>query len=144
MGRIFRQLTSSIEEGRLLSKRIGEYCGMSEWTFITNHAHVILAIAEDPTQTVTEIAERALITERSAFRILADLHQAGYIRRSKNGRRNRYELNCEMVLEDPVLDGRSLRDLISLVHLPAEQMSDALLERVRPPPRSPQRRSGRD
>jgi predicted transcriptional regulator len=89
---------------------------MSEWTFITNHAQVLLAIAEDPSQTVTELAERAAITERSTFRILADLHRAGYIRRSKNGRRNRYELNDEMAAQDPMIDGLPIAELISLLH----------------------------
>jgi DNA-binding IclR family transcriptional regulator len=115
---------------------------MSNWTFITNHAQVLLSIAADRERTVSEIAREAQITERSAFRILADLQRAGYIRRRKTGRRNRYELNYRMILEDPAIDGRSIRDLISLVDRPLDQVSDA-------PPRTsataarPRRRSGR-
>jgi DNA-binding IclR family transcriptional regulator len=116
---------------------------MSNWTFITNHAQVLLSIAEDRDRTVSEIAREAQITERSAFRILADLQRAGYIRRRKTGRRNRYELNYRMILEDPAIDGRSITDLISLVHRPLDQVSDALLERVRTAA-LPQQRSGRN
>jgi DNA-binding transcriptional ArsR family regulator len=84
------------------------------WTFITHHAQVLLAIARDPDVRVTEIASAAGITERYAYRVLSDLQRAGYVRRSRRGRRNLYELNAEAPLGDPVVEEESLRQLLWL------------------------------
>jgi hypothetical protein len=97
---------------------------MSDWTFITNHAQVLLAIAEDPERTVADIARRAQVTERSAFRILADLQRAGYVRRGKNGRRNHYEINSMRSFRDPLIDSRPIADLISLARDRTEERLD--------------------
>jgi DNA-binding MarR family transcriptional regulator len=74
------------------------------WTFITSHAQVLLAVAHDPELRVAEIAEAARITERSAYRILSDLVEAGYLRRTRVGRRNRYELARDLLLGDPLVE----------------------------------------
>jgi predicted transcriptional regulator len=85
------------------------------WTFITNHGHVMLAVARNPAATVAQLAAAAEITERSAYRILADLQQAGYVRRRKFGRHNVYEINPIMPLRDPTVENELVRDLLSLV-----------------------------
>jgi DNA-binding transcriptional ArsR family regulator len=85
------------------------------WTFITHHAQVLLAIARDPDVRVTEIARAARITERYAYRVLSDLQRAGYVRRSRRGRRNLYELNAEAPLGDPVVEEESLRHLLRVI-----------------------------
>jgi DNA-binding transcriptional ArsR family regulator len=85
------------------------------WTFITNHAQILLAVAQDPAATVAELAAAAEITERSAYRILADLQRAGYVRRRKLGRHNVYEINPSMPLRDPTIENGSVRDLLSLI-----------------------------
>ncbi len=85
------------------------------WTFVTTHAQVLLAIAENRGRTVAEIAKVARITERSAFRILADLEQTGYVRRAKHGRRNAYELHPEVPLAEPLLEDQHLAELVALV-----------------------------
>jgi DNA-binding transcriptional ArsR family regulator len=87
---------------------------LRSWTFITNHAQVLLAVAQDPAATVAEIAAAAEITERSAYRILADLQQAGYVRRRKIGRHNAYEINPSLPLRDPTVENELVRDLLSL------------------------------
>jgi DNA-binding MarR family transcriptional regulator len=61
------------------------------FALISNHAQVLLTVARHPEATVEEVARAARITERSAYRMLADLQQAGYVRRRKVGRRNSYE-----------------------------------------------------
>ena len=88
---------------------------LRSWTFITSHAQVLLVVARDPVLRVEEIAEAAHISVRSAYRILADLQKGGFVRRSKNGRRNRYEINPDLPLGDPVVANEPLRELIALV-----------------------------
>jgi hypothetical protein len=84
------------------------------WTFITKHAHVLLTVARHPEATVTEVARAARITERSAYRMLADLQQAGYVRRRKVGRHNSYEIDQKLPLRDPILENELVGDLIAL------------------------------
>jgi len=63
------------------------------WTFLTNHAQVLLCLAEDPDIRLRDVAERVGITERAAQRILAELVEAGYVRATRVGRRNRYTVD---------------------------------------------------
>jgi L-amino acid N-acyltransferase YncA len=92
-----------------------DLAALRSWAFITSHARVLLAVARDPALRVEEIARAAQISERSAYRILADLQKEGYVRRSKHGRRNRYEINSALPLEDPLVADEPLRELIALV-----------------------------
>lgn len=95
-----------------------DFQALRSWTFITNHAQILLAVARDPAATVAELAAAAKITERSAYRILADLQQAGYVRRRKLGRHNVYEINPTMPLRDPTIENDCVRDLLSLIMHP--------------------------
>jgi DNA-binding transcriptional ArsR family regulator len=88
---------------------------MRSWAFITTHARVLLAVAQNPELRVQEIAEAARITGRSAYRILADLVGAGYLRRTRAGRRNRYELDPDLPIGDPTVEGHTVNDLLSLI-----------------------------
>jgi DNA-binding MarR family transcriptional regulator len=63
------------------------------WVFLSNHAHILLCIARDPDSRTRDIAEQVGITERAAQRIVSDLIAEGYLKRTKNGRRNHYEIN---------------------------------------------------
>ena len=74
----------------------------SGWTFLTNHAQVMLCIADDAGIRVREIGERVGITERAAHRIVAQLVAAGYISRERTGRRNRYTIHADLTLPDPI------------------------------------------
>jgi MarR family len=85
------------------------------WAFITGHGHVLLAVARNPAGTVAQLAAAAQLTERSAYRILADLQQAGYVRRQKIGRHNAYEINPNLPLRDPTVEDESVGGLLSLV-----------------------------
>jgi predicted transcriptional regulator len=87
---------------------------LHSWTFITSHAHVLLALALNPGASVVQLAEAARITERSAYRVLADLQRAGYVRRTKAGRENRYGINYELPLHDPMVENGIVRDLLTL------------------------------
>ena len=72
------------------------------WTFLTNHGHVLLAIASDPTMRLRDIADAVGITERTAVGIVADLEASGYVKRQKVGRRNHYELDPGRPLRHPL------------------------------------------
>lgn len=63
------------------------------WTFLTNHAHVLVAVASDPDARLREIAARVGITERAAQLIVGDLEAGGYLSKERVGRRNRYQLH---------------------------------------------------
>jgi DNA-binding IclR family transcriptional regulator len=88
---------------------------MRTWAFLTAHSLVLLAVARNPDIRVQEIAEAAYVTERSAYRVLSDLVEAGYLRRTRDGRRNRYELDRELPLGDPTVEERPTSDLLSLI-----------------------------
>ena len=82
------------------------------WRFVTNHAHVLECIAADPGMRLREIAASVGITERTAAHIVNDLEQAGYLTKTRNGRRNRYEVHGELPLRHPKHRHRTVGDLI--------------------------------
>lgn len=71
---------------------------MTEWSFLTNHARALVCIARDPGVRLREIAEMLDVTERSAFGIVNDLTEAGYVIKAKDGRRNRYRVQRDLPL----------------------------------------------
>jgi DNA-binding Lrp family transcriptional regulator len=75
---------------------------VGEWTFFTNHGHVLLCISRDPTVRIRELAAQVGITERAAQRIMADLIDQGYVERIRFGRRNRYEVQTDLPLRHPL------------------------------------------
>lgn len=83
-----------------------------EWTFLTNHAHVLVCIAEDEDIRGRDIAERVGITERAAQAIIADLVAEGYVERTKVGRRNRYTVNPDAPLRHPLEQDHSIGELL--------------------------------
>jgi DNA-binding MarR family transcriptional regulator len=75
--------------------------GDHSWRFVTNHAHVLECISGDPTARLRDIAATVGITERTAAQIVNDLEQAGYLRKTRDGRRNRYEIREDLPLRHP-------------------------------------------
>ena len=76
--------------------------GRSSWVFLSNHGNVLLCIARDPRIRISEIADSVGIGERAAQRIVADLVDDGYLVRTKEGRRNRYQVNPRARLRHPL------------------------------------------
>lgn len=74
---------------------------MENWSFLTNHARVLLCIAHDPGVRLREIAASLGMTERSAYGIVTDLTTAGYVVKEKDGRRNRYQIQAHLPLPEP-------------------------------------------
>jgi predicted transcriptional regulator len=89
------------------------------WTFLTNHAQVLVCIARDPGIRLRDIGERAGITERAAHRIVVELADAGYITRERNGRRNRYTVNAQFPIPDPIAPQQSMGELLAILTAPA-------------------------
>ena len=89
--------------------------GMADWTFLTNHAHVLLCVARDAGIRHRDVAERVGITERAAQRIVADLVAAGYLERTREGRRNRYQLNPELPLRHPLERGHHIGEILGVL-----------------------------
>lgn len=85
------------------------------WTFLTNHAHVLLCLAREPGARMRDVADLVGITERAVQRIVADLEEAGYIERRRDGRRNRYSVQVDLPLRHPIEQHRSVSALIALV-----------------------------
>ena len=85
------------------------------WTFLTNHAQVLVCIARDPGVRLRDIGERVGITERAAHRIVVELADAGYITRQRNGRRNSYTINADSRLPDPIARGQSVGELLEIL-----------------------------
>jgi DNA-binding transcriptional regulator PaaX len=86
---------------------------------VTNHAHVLACIAADPTLRLRDIADTVGITERSAAHIVTDLEAAGYITRTRDGRRNTYELHGELPLRHPQHRHHTVGELIRFLQAPA-------------------------
>jgi hypothetical protein len=82
------------------------------WTFLTNHAHVLLCIATDPAVRLRDVANAVGITERAAQRIVTELVDDGYLERSRVGRRNTYRINPNRPLRAPFDNGRQVQELI--------------------------------
>jgi len=81
--------------------------------FLTTHARTLVCIARDPGIRLREIGERAGITERAAHRIVAELLAAGYITRTRTGRRNRYTVNADRPLPDPLASTKNVGELLA-------------------------------
>lgn len=91
------------------------------WTFLTNHSHVLILLAQDPSLVLREVALRVGITERAVQRIIADLEEAGFIEREKIGRQNHYRLHVDRPLRHPVESHCSVSELIDLVTRSAQR-----------------------
>ncbi len=85
---------------------------MSSWTFLTNHAQVLLAISADNRATAKEIAAVVGVTERAVQRIIDDLETEGFISRFREGRKNRYEIHATQGLRHPAQRGCTIHDLL--------------------------------
>ena len=85
------------------------------WSFLTNHARVLLSIAHDPGIRLREIGETVGITERAAHRIIVELAAAGYISRKRKGRRNYYTIQSHLPLPDPLAREQKIGDLLAIL-----------------------------
>jgi hypothetical protein len=88
---------------------------VASWTFLTNHAQVLLCVAHDPGARLRDIAASLGITERSAFGIMTDLAEAGYVVKEEDGRRNRYHIQAHLPLPELVSRERTVGEILALL-----------------------------
>ena len=88
---------------------------MASWTFLTNHARVLLCVAHDLGVRLRDIATSLDITERSAFGIITDPVEAGYVVKKKDGRRNRYHIQAHLPLPEATRRERTVGEVLALL-----------------------------
>ena len=86
-----------------------------EWTFLSNHLHVLLCLFRDPEMRLRDVAQLVKITERAVQGIVLDLEEAGVLRRIKQGRRNRYEIHVDRMLRHPLEEHVPIGKLLELL-----------------------------
>lgn len=92
-----------------------EKSASTSWTFLTNHAHVLLCLAQDPSERIRDIAIEVGITERAVQRIIVELEADGYLERIRDGRRNVYKVFSRKPLRHDIEKHRQVHDLIKLI-----------------------------
>jgi DNA-binding IclR family transcriptional regulator len=85
------------------------------WTLLTGHGHVLVEIARNPKARIRDIAAAAAITERTAQAIVADLEAAGYVARTRVGRRTRYTVNHDSLFRHPAQEGHRVGPFLALL-----------------------------
>jgi predicted ArsR family transcriptional regulator len=88
---------------------------VASWTFLTTHARVLLLVAHDPGVRLRDIAASLDITERTAFGVITDLVEAGYVVKEKDGRRNRYHIQAHLPLPEPATRERTVGEVLALL-----------------------------
>jgi len=88
---------------------------VTSWSFLTNHARVLLCIAHDPGMRLRDLAASLGITERSAHGIVTDLATAGYVVKQKHGRRNRYQIQAHLPLPEPTSQEPAIGEVLALL-----------------------------
>ncbi|CCQ89695.1 putative Transcriptional regulator [Nitrospina gracilis 3/211] len=86
------------------------------WTFLTNHAHVLLCLAKNPSERIRDIAVEVGITERAVQRIIGELEADGYLKHHRDGRRNVYQVFSHKPLRHAIEKHREVHDLIRLIN----------------------------
>jgi IclR-like helix-turn-helix domain-containing protein len=110
---------------------------MGQWSFITNHARVLLLLAGDPDARLRDLAAALDITERTAYGIVTDLVEAGYLIKQRGGRRNRYHIQEHLPLPDPIGRERTIGEVLEL--LTARHVSSAESNDLNPATSNPSR-----
>jgi hypothetical protein len=88
---------------------------VSDWSFLTNHARALLYVAHDPNARLRDLAAALDITERTAFGIISDLAEAGYVVKERDGRRNRYHIQEHLPLRDSFGEDRTIGEVLDLL-----------------------------
>ena len=110
---------------------------MADWSFLTNHARVLVCIAHDPGVRLRDIASTLGITERSAYGIVTELTAAGYVVKEKDGRRNRYRIQDHLPLPESITRERTIGEVLDVL------VDARLLEqRAHPQERNAKRQAG--
>jgi len=88
---------------------------VGDWSFLTNHARALLFIANHPDARLRDLASALDVTERTAYGIVADLTEAGYVLKERDGRRNRYQIQHDLPLRDTISRERTIGEVLDLL-----------------------------
>lgn len=88
------------------------------WTFLSNHAHVLVCLARDPDARLRDVAEHVGITERGVARIVGELEEGGFVTRIREGRRNHYEIALDVPLRHPLEAAQTVGGLLRTLLVP--------------------------
>ena len=88
---------------------------LQNWTFLSNYAHVLVCLADNPDARLRDVAERVGVTERTAFRLIGELEEAGVLERAKEGRRNHYVINTEAHLRHAIEEHCTVGELLETI-----------------------------
>ena len=91
----------------------------ASWSFLTNHARVLVCIAHDPGVRLRDIAARVGITERRAYGVVTDLADSGYVVKEKDGRRNRYQIQAHLPLRDSISREPAIGEVLDVLVEPS-------------------------
>ena len=94
------------------------------WRFLTNHAHVLTCIGGDPSVRLRDIAVTVGVTERTAAQLVNDLVQAGYLTKTRDGRRNTYRVHDKLPLRHPLHRHHTVGDLVRFLQGPGDIAAD--------------------
>jgi hypothetical protein len=112
---------------------------MVKWSFLTNHARALVCIAHDPGVRLRDIAATLGITERSAYTIVAELADAGYVVKEKDGRRSHYEIQGHLPLRGSIGREPAIGEMLDVLVEPSPDDPDAPTHEpdASPPPDRP-------
>jgi DNA-binding IclR family transcriptional regulator len=88
---------------------------MADWSFLTNHARALVFIAQNPDVRLRDLAVALDVTERTAYGIVVDLTESGYVVKEKDGRRNRYHIQEHLPLRDSLGRERTIGEVLDLL-----------------------------
>jgi DNA-binding transcriptional ArsR family regulator len=88
---------------------------VGDWSFLTNHARAMLYIASNPDARLRDLATALDVTERTAYGIVVDLTETGYVVKERDGRRNRYQIQLDLPLRDKISRERTIGELLDLL-----------------------------
>jgi DNA-binding transcriptional ArsR family regulator len=110
-----RRLHRQLKTSNIFLEVCGCFLSMASWSFLSNHGRVLLCIARDPGVRLRDIAASAGITERSAYGIVTDLAEAGYVVKQKDGRRNRYQIQDHLPVPEPASRELAIGEVLALL-----------------------------
>jgi predicted transcriptional regulator len=112
---VFRYYLSYIRLQTVFRSNLPVSEPLSTWTFLSNYAHVLVCLADNPDARLRDVAERVGITERTAFRLIGELEEAGVLERAKEGRRNHYDINTDAHLRHAIEKHCTVGELLETV-----------------------------
>ncbi|MDX1554722.1 MAG: hypothetical protein R3212_01715 [Xanthomonadales bacterium] len=112
---------------------------MGDWTFFSNHGHVLVCLARDADARLRDVAVQVGITERAVQKIVRDLQDEGFLEITKHGRRNRYRINNRKALRHPLQAGCTVGQLLNLLSKSVSGKSTADSPTSRKTPKTPER-----